>query len=290
MNSAEKQSSSEVEIGKKTIDLEELIRSKNPGLLKFLPKFLLSYVKRIIHQDEINAFLYEHRADDGFEFSSGVVNYFNVKVVIKGMDNIPKSGGAVFASNHSLSGFDAMVILDSISKVRRDVKFIVNDILLHLRSLRPLFVGVNKHGKNSVQMLEDIDNAYASEEAIFIYPAGLVSRKQDNGKIEDLEWKKSFITKAKKHKRMVIPLYVDGRNSNRFYNLSRWRTKLGIKANIEMFFLADEMFRQRDKTITVIFGKPISYETFDASKSDLQWAQEVKKIVYRLAESKNTLG
>ena len=290
MNSAEKQSSSEVEIGKKTIDLEELIRSKNPGLLKFLPKFLLSYVKRIIHQDEINAFLYEHRADDGFEFSSGVVNYFNVKVVIKGMDNIPKSGGAVFASNHPLGGFDAMVILDSISKVRRDVKFIVNDILLHLRSLRPLFVGVNKHGKNSVQMLEDIDNAYASEEAIFIYPAGLVSRKQDNGKIEDLEWKKSFITKAKKHKRMVIPLYVDGRNSNRFYNLSRWRTKLGIKANIEMFFLADEMFRQRDKTITVIFGKPISYETFDASKSDLQWAQEVKKIVYRLAESKNTLG
>ena len=135
-------------------------------------------------------------------------------------------------------------------------------------------------------MLEDIDNAYASEQAIFIYPAGLVSRKQDNGKIEDLEWKKSFITKAKKHRRVVIPLYVSGRNSNRFYNLARWRTKLGIKTNIEMFFLVDEMFRQRNKTITVIFGKPIDYTTFNNSKSDLQWALEVKKAVYNLAESK----
>lgn len=271
---------------KRTIDLEELIRSKNPRLAKFLPGFLLNYVKRIIHQDEVNTFLYEHRNDNGFEFSSGVVKYFNVTVNIQGMENIPATGGAVFASNHPLGGFDAMVILDSISKVRTDVKFIVNDILLNLKNLKPLFVGVNKHGKNSVQMLEDIDAAYASDQAIFIYPAGLVSRKQDHGKIEDLEWKKSFITKAKKHQRMIVPLYVDGRNSNRFYNLARWRSKLGIKVNLEMFFLVDEMFRQRNKTITVIFGKPIPYSTFDNSKSDLKWAHEVKQIVYKLAESK----
>lgn len=271
----------------KTIDSEELIRSKNPKLLKFLPRFLLNYIKRIIHEDEINAFLFEHRADDGFAFSTAVVNYFNVKVQIEGLENIPKSGGAVFASNHPLGGFDAMVILDSIHHVRSDVKFIVNDILLHLKNLKPLFVGVNKHGKNSVKMLNDIDEAYASEQAIFIYPAGLVSRKNDAGEIVDLEWKKSFITKAKKHQRNIVPLFVSGKNSNRFYNLARWRTKLGIKANIEMFFLADEMFRQRNKTITVIFGKPIPFATFTSEKSDLEWAQEVKKEVYQLAQTKS---
>ena len=286
MNTAIQDEIKTEETGKKTVDVEELIRSKNPRLLKFLPRFILNYVKRIIHQEEMNSFLYEHRNDDGFQFSAGVVNLFNVKVIIKGMENIPRAGGVVFASNHPLGGFDAMVILDSISHVRRDVKFIVNDILLHLKNLKPLFVGVNKHGKNSVQMLEEIDAAYASEQAIFIYPAGLVSRMQDSGKIEDLEWKKSFITKAKRHKRMVIPLYVSGRNSNRFYKLARWRTKLGIKANIEMFFLVDEMFRQHGKTITVIFGKPIPYETFDNTKSDLQWAHEVKRMVYGLGEPK----
>ncbi len=271
----------------KTIDSEELIRSKNPKLLKFLPRFLLNYIKRIIHEDEINAFLFEHRTDDGFAFSTAVVNYFNVKVQIIGLENIPKSGGAVFASNHPLGGFDAMVILDSIHHVRSDVKFIVNDILLHLKNLKPLFVGVNKHGKNSVKMLNDIDEAYASEQAIFIYPAGLVSRKNDAGEIVDLEWKKSFITKAKKHQRNIVPLFVSGKNSNRFYNLARWRTKLGIKTNIEMFFLADEMFRQRNKTITVIFGKPIPFATFTSEKSDLEWAQEVKKEVYQLAQTKS---
>ena len=271
----------------KTIDSEELIRSKNPKLLKFLPRFLLNYIKRIIQEDEINDFLFEHRDDDGFAFSTAVVNYFNVKVQIEGIENIPKSGGAVFASNHPLGGFDAMVILDSIHHVRSDVKFIVNDILLHLKNLKPLFVGVNKHGKNSVKMLNDIDEAYASEQAIFIYPAGLVSRKNDAGEIVDLEWKKSFITKAKKHQRNIVPLFVSGKNSNRFYNLARWRTKLGIKANIEMFFLADEMFRQRNKTITVIFGKPIPFATFTSEKSDLEWAQEVKKEVYQLAQTKS---
>ncbi len=284
MNNTTKEGKTAEESAKRTVDVEELIRSKNPRLLKLLPNFLINYVKRIIHQEEMNAFLYEHRNDDGFQFSSGVVKYFNVKVIVKGMENVPRSGGVVFAGNHPLGGFDAMVILDSISTVRKDVKFIVNDILLNLKNLKPLFVGVNKHGKNSVQMLEDIDNAYGSEQAIFIYPAGLVSRKLDNGKIEDLEWKKSFITKSKKHKRMVIPLYVSGRNSNRFYNLSRWRSKLGIKANIEMFFLVDEMFKQRDRTITVIFGKPIPYTAFDSSKTDLQWANEIRKSVYALAE------
>jgi len=271
---------------KQTIDLEELIRSKNPRLLKFLPKFILNYAKRLIHQEEVNEFLFNHRNDDGFEFSTAVVDLFKVKVIITGIENIPVSGGAVFASNHPLGGFDAMVILDSIGHVRKDVKFIVNDILLHLKNLKPLFVGVNKHGKNTPKMLEEIEATYASQQAVFIYPAGLVSRKNDQGKVEDLEWKKSFITKAKKHQRLVVPLYVDGKNTARFYNIARWRTKLGIKANIEMFFLVDEMFRQRNKTITVIFGKPIQPDFFDQSKSDLEWAHYVKKCVYKLSDAK----
>ena len=252
-----------------------------------MPKFLRNYIKRIVHQDELNIFLEAHKNDDPFQFSKGVVELFDVKVITKGLENIPQHGGIILAGNHPLGGFDAMVILNSIAQLRTDVKFIVNDILMNLANLRPLFVGVNKHGKNSIKMLEDIDNAYASDNAVFIYPAGLVSRKNDRGKIEDLEWRKSFVTKSKKHKRMVVPFYVDGQNSNRFYELSRWRTKLGIKANVEMFFLVDEMFRQRGKTISIIFGKPIPFETFDASKSDVNWAYEVRKKVYQLAESKN---
>ena len=271
-------------ITKKTIDVEAVIKSKNPKLLKFLPRFVLNYFKKVLHEEEMNAELFHLKDKYDFEFASQIIKDWNVTVKIIGLENIPPTGGVVFAANHPLGGFDGLVIFDTMAKVRKDMKFIVNDVLLNLENLKNLFMPVNKHGKNSVTMLQDIDALYASEQATFIYPAGLVSRKNDKGIIEDLQWKKSFITKAKKHKRNIIPVYLDGRNSNFFYNLSRWRTKLGIKANLEMFYLVDEMYQQKNKTITIIFGKPIPYQTFDTSKTDLKWAAAVKKEVYELAK------
>ena len=271
-------------ISKKTIDIEAVIRSKNPKLLKFLPRFVLNYFKKVLHEEEMNAELFKLKDKYDFDFASQIIKDWNVTVKIIGLENIPPTGGVVFAANHPLGGFDGLVIFDTMAKVRKDMKFIVNDVLLNLENLKNLFMPVNKHGKNSVTMLQDIDALYASEQATFIYPAGLVSRKNDRGIIEDLQWKKSFITKAKKHKRNIIPVYLDGRNSNFFYNLSRWRTKLGIKANLEMFYLVDEMYQQKNKTITIIFGKPIPYQTFDTSKTDLKWAATVKKEVYELAK------
>ena len=271
-------------ISKKTIDIEAVIRSKNPKLLKFLPRFVLNYFKKVLHEEEMNAELFKLKDKYDFDFASQIIKDWNVTVKIIGLENIPPTGGVVFAANHPLGGFDGLVIFDTMAKVRKDMKFIVNDVLLNLQNLKNLFMPVNKHGKNSVTMLQDIDALYASEQATFIYPAGLVSRKNDRGIIEDLQWKKSFITKAKKHKRNIIPVYLDGRNSNFFYTLSRWRTKLGIKANLEMFYLVDEMYQQKNKTITIIFGKPIPYQTFDTSKTDLKWAATVKKEVYELAK------
>ena len=157
----------------------------------------------------------------------------------------------------------------------------MNDILTQFKNLQDLFIGVNKHGKNAAHLLSEIDKQYASEQVTLIFPAGLVSRKQ-SGVVRDLEWKKSFITKSKKHKRNVIPVHIEGKNTNRFYNLANWRKQFGIKANIEMFFLVDEMFKQKNKTFTITFGEPIPYSVFDKSKSDYEWAQWVKEKVYDL--------
>jgi putative hemolysin len=161
----------------------------------------------------------------------------------------------------------------------------VNDILLSFKNLKDLFIPVNKHGKSGSESVKMINAQFASDQLTLVFPAGLVSRKQAGGIIKDLEWKKSFITKAKQYQRDIIPVYVEGCNSKFFYNLSRWRKRLGIKANIEMFYLMDEMYKQRGQKITIYFGKPIKYSTFDKSKSDEQWAHEVKEIVYRLPES-----
>ena len=57
---------------------------------------------------------------------------------------------------------------------------------------------------------------------------------------------------------------------------------LGIKINIAMLYLADEMLKNRHKTFTVTIGKPISWQTFDKSKAPAEWAAYVKDIVYKL--------
>jgi putative hemolysin len=266
----------------KFIEIEKVIAEKNPRLLKTLPGFVISYIKRVIHQDQINDFIAVHGDKFGFDFIEKIIEEFGVKVVTKGLENVPSQGGIVIASNHPLGGLDALAMMHILSKKRKDMRFIVNDILLSFKNLKELFIPVNKHGKSGAESVKMINTQFASDELTLVFPAGLVSRKQDGGVIKDLEWKKSFITKARQYQRDIIPVYVEGNNSNFFYNLSRWRKRLGIKANIEMFYLMDEMYKQRGKKITIYFGKPIKYSTFDKSKTDEQWANEIKNIVYLL--------
>jgi len=267
------------------IDLEEIIRNKNPRLLKIIPRFILNYVKRIIHQNDINGALEKYKDKLGLDFVENILNEFGAKINVINYENIPQTGRYILASNHPLGGLDGMALMHVAGKVRRDIVFPVNDILLYLRNLKILFIPINKHGKN-IENKNIIENAFASDVMILYFPAGLCSRKQ-KGEIIDLEWKNTFIKKAIQYKRDIIPVHIDGRNSNFFYNLANWRKRLGIKANIEMLYLADEMFKQNNKNVNITFGKPISYTVFDNRFKSNEWANEIKKHVYELGKNKN---
>ncbi len=270
-----------MEKNKKFIDVERLIASKNPKALKWTPNFLINYLKRKLHQEEINAFLDHNRDVYDYDFCNKVVKEFGVNVESLGTKNIPQEGGAIFAANHPLGGMDAMAIIHSIGSIRTDVKFIVNDLLLNLENLNGIFVGINKHGSNTKQALRALEELFASDQAIFVFPAGLVSRKKD-GVVEDMEWQKTFISRSKKYNKPIIPVHIDGELTQFFYNLANFRTTIGMKLNIEMLYLADELFKQKGSSIRVHYGEPIPSSTFDKSKKDLEWAQWVKHKVYSL--------
>lgn len=269
----------------KFIQVREVIHKKSPKLAKWIPKPLISYLERVIHEDEINYIMTKFHDQFGLDFVDDLIKELNVKVVLEGEENIPQDDSVIFASNHPLGGLDGIAIMHGIGRHRRDVKFLVNDILMNIRNLEPLFIPVNKVGNQAKSGILAIDKAYASDNALLIFPAGLVSRKIQ-GRIADLEWKKSFITKAKKYKRDIVPVYIDGRNSNFFYNLARLRQKFGLKANLEMLYLPDEMFSQRNQTVTIRFGKRIPYSHFDQRKSEREWASEIREIVYRMGDKK----
>ncbi len=270
-------------MSKKFIDIEKAIDSKNPAVLKWMPGFLLKYIKRVTHEDWMNDVLDKVDHLHGLDFANGLIRELNIDVELVGAENIPKTGGIIVAANHPLGGIDGIAIMQAIGKVRTDMRFLVNDLLMAMKNFHPLFIPINKHGKNSVDTLAAIESAYAESYAVLIFPAGLVSRKHGSG-ISDLEWKKSFIAKSKKYKKDILPCFIGGENSSFFYNLAYWRKRMGIKANIEMLYLADELYKQQGKKVVITVGEQISYHSLDSSKTDGQWAEYVKDVVYELSK------
>jgi len=265
----------------KPVNIREMFLKKNPRLAKKLPGFVYRYITRIMHIDEINELLANHGNEQGIEFARSMVNYFNVHEIINGRENIPASGRFIFASNHPLGGFDALLMLCNINRLLGPPITLVNDVLMSIPQLRPIFVPLNKHGGHSKEVIQQIHEAYSSDKQILIFPSGFASRKI-NGQIRDFEWKKHFIAKSIEFQRDVIPVHVSGRNSNFFYKLANFRTFFKMKWNLEMFFLPDETFRHKNQKFTITFGKPIPYTHFDKSKTLDQWAAEVRDIVYKL--------
>jgi 1-acyl-sn-glycerol-3-phosphate acyltransferase len=263
------------------IDVEKVLYAKNPSLKKVVPKFVINYLKKIVHQDDLNYFLEQWGHLKDAELIEAGLKYLEIKVQVHGTENIPMSGRYIFVSNHPLGGLDGLVFIYELSKIFQDIKFPVNDILTSIENLSGIFLPVNKHGSQGKDAARRIEEAYSSGSQILYFPAGLCSRKR-GGIIKDLQWHKSFITKAVQHKRDIIPAYFSGRNSNFFYNLSNIRKFIGLKANIEMLYLADEMFKQKDKEIRLVFGEIIPWETFNKTRSALEWADWVKSKSYEL--------
>lgn len=274
-----------MEANKPFIDIEQVLKNKNAKLHKWLPGFVIRYIKRIVHEKDINAVMAKIGHLQGLDFVHALIDEFGVEVTLTGAEHIPLDRPVIFASNHPLGGMDGVAFMHALGKYRTDLRFLVNDILTNIKNFEPIFIPVNKHGANSRQVTKLIEETYAGDYAVLVFPAGLVSRKQPGG-IKDLPWKKSFISKAKRYKKDIVPVYIEGRNSEFFYNFAKLRKKLGIKSNIEMFYLADEMFAQKGKKVVIHIGKPISYNYFDQSKSESDWAEEVKNLVYQMAEKK----
>ena len=263
------------------LDIEEVIRSKAGDKAKYIPKFLVNWFKRFMHLDEINRFLSIGYV--GVEFCEECVKYLGVDLIVEGLENLPEDGRKyTFASNHPLGAIDG-VTLGSIIGKRYDgkIRYLMNDLVMYLKGMQPLGIPVNKLGGQSRNLPRLIKEVYESDNQMLIFPAGLCSRMID-GKIQDIEWQKSFITMSRKTGRDIIPIHFEGENSRRFYRIATWQKRLGFKFNFAMMTLPSEMFTSAGKTYKVKIGKPIPIDSLDKSKTDHEWAQEIRKQVYEL--------
>ena len=260
------------------LDVNKIIAAKLPRLYSKIPPFIIRYLKKILHQDELNEIIRLNRNNRGVDFMRGVVNYFGLNFELFGLDELPMDKTMIFASNHPLGGLDGICLSTVIGEhYNHKIKYLVNDLLLNIDNLKEIFIPINKYGRQSRESSKLITEAFLSDNQIITFPAGLCSRKT-KGEICDLDWGKMLIQKSIEFQRDVVPVYFDGRNSNFFYRLANIRKALGIKFNYEMLYLSDEMFKNRGKTFQIYFGKPIPWQTFGNSKSPKEWAEFVKGV------------
>ena len=270
------------QLSEKTVDVDDILRGKMGPKAKYVPT---GWLKRIVHQDEVNRFLWESRDKTGVDWLEECVRYLDMTLEIEGEENLPdKNDGRLytFVSNHPLGGVDG-VALGSVIGRHYDGRFryLVNDILMNLPGLAPVCIPINKTGKQSRDFPAMVEAGFQSDNHMLMFPAGICSRKI-NGQVHDIPWKKTFITKSVQYQRDIVPIHFGGQNSEFFYKLANFSDKYVKKVNIAMLFLVDEMYKNVHKTFRVAIGKPIPWQTFDKSKTPMEWAKFVEDSVYQL--------
>jgi putative hemolysin len=268
----------------KPINIRDLFMDKNPRLARWIPGFVYRLMSRILRIDFMNnPILYNHGYKKDVDFARASIEAFNVSLEVRGREHLPEKGRFIFVANHPLGGFDGMMIISELSRNFPHLKVLVNDLLTNVKNMDGIFVPINKHGSQAMDNVRRINTIFESDLQVMSFPAGLVSRRK-KGVIRDEPWQKSIISKAIQTHRDIIPIHVSGRCSNFFYNLANTRKFLGIKANLEMFFLPNESYKHRNKHFVITFGKAIPYQTFDKRHTPLQWASLVQDYTYALQE------
>ncbi|MBD5251098.1 MAG: glycerol acyltransferase [Bacteroides sp.] len=264
------------------IDVDAVLRSRVPSLYRFIPGAVVRWLERTICQDRLNELLTGNAHADGVDFATGVLSDMGISYDVKG--SLPASSRVIIASNHPLGGLDGLVLADFVGRAygRKDIGFVVNDLLAAVAPLRSIFLAVNKHGKQSRQAVERLDRAMESDMPIVMFPAGLVSRRNSRGEIRDLQWQKMVVNKAIETGRDIVPLHFSGENSAFFYNFARWRAKLGLKFNIEMIYLPQELVKSEGKHFTITVGEPVSHTSLRGGKESAVTASQICRRVYGL--------
>ena len=261
-----------------------------PKLMKKLPRFAINFIKRRIHQDEINDCIMKAEHYCGAGFFEEALKYIGITYKVRGQENLKLDKKYLFACNHPLGGPEALIIGSLFNNLYGEVfNVLTNQLLRHLKPLKEFFIPVNVvSSKQSRDLGVKVADMFNSDSQVLIFPAGLCARKID-GKVTELPWKKTFITQARKYERDVVPLHISGFNSRRFFFFCKLSKFLRLKFNLGMVFLVDELFNKAGQEFVITIGKPIPYTTFDKSKTDLQWAADVKDVVQKLSEGNGCL-
>ncbi|MBU0954066.1 MAG: glycerol acyltransferase [Spirochaetes bacterium] len=267
----------------KVIDTKALFVEKNPALAAKLPAWVFALIRRISHEQELNEAIAGMSGLNEKDFITEALKRLEVQVLWHGSERLPQDSKYTLCANHPLGGLDGLALMQLISLHTGSFLVTANDLLMSIPQLRGSMAGINKHGGNAAQV-QALDDMYASDRAVLVFPAGRTARPRAF-RLPDYAWSKSFIKLSRRYQRLIVPVHVSGRNSWRFYGIWVLRSILGIKTNLEMFLLVDELFHKRGRTIHLTIGAAISLPPAGTNADDRKTAEALRCHVEKLGRN-----
>lgn len=86
------------------IDVDAVLAAKAPRIARWVPGFVIRWLKRTIHQDEINYILDEYSALPPQQFIQACFKFWGVTYSVEGLEKLDPKGRYLFASNHPFGG------------------------------------------------------------------------------------------------------------------------------------------------------------------------------------------
>jgi len=276
------------------LDINAAVHNHLPKVVNTLPKPLLTlFIKTlqgVFHEKQFLDIYEKNHYLKGIPYVESMIEHLNITYMIKPneLQNIPSTGKLIIIANHVSGGQEAMILMQTIANAREDkkVKFLANSMLLSIKQISPLIIPVdNIKGAITKNSLKLAYEALENDEAIIIFPAGIVSRFTWRG-IKDLPWKASFLKIARRTQTPILPIKVEGRNSMLFYLLS-----MILPNKITGMLLPHEFaIAGKRKPLQLHIGKVIPVSSFSDQKISIkEYLDLFYKHLYALGSKKEEL-
>jgi len=268
------------------ISVERSLYEKFPrlaeGVAKSLSRPMVNLLRRIVCEEQVNDCLVRYGNYSGFEFIEHLLEGFDVSYSVANTDreNIPVDGPVVIVANHPLGALDALTLLQFVGSVRRDVRILANDVLMHLVPLRPLLLPINVFGgdTSAPSGMRGAYRALEQGQALIVFPSGEVSRMRPNG-VRDGRWSAGFLRMARKSGAPILPVHIDAHNSPLFYGVSM------LAKPLSALLLAREMFGAKHMRIGFTIGQAIPAQALERENATPeQLAKAMRRHVYQLVK------
>lgn len=205
-------------------------------------------------------------------------------VVSGSTENIPEEGPVVIVANHPLGAIEGVILADLVGSVRKDVKVLANELLKRLPELDDLFIGVDvfnskESKRTNAKAIRDANRHLADGGLLIVFPAGEVSSYRKGAKtLTDIEWSKSVAKFVKRHQATTVPIFINGKNSELFYQAGR------VHPLLRTALLGRELLNKQATTISISIGSSIPYSEIKSFEKEMDIVNYLRLNTYLMSQ------